>query len=204
MKHAIYGLAGLLAIGVSLPALAGSATALQPAQGGATVTTTTRTVVVRETPIYGQQIAVALDKRADASAFRNLIAANGLSSSLRDNDKGYTAFVPLNRAFDGSGIQVPSGPAADGTVNMQARAILEDHVVDSKFDVNLLHGSRDRIKSLSGKDITISRMGKSYYANGHLIVGRQHDPEGIIYFTEDLVTAPKFSSAVYNPADARK
>lgn len=212
MKHAIYSIVGILAIGASLPALANPAPVvrsqppamnMQQPEAGSTVTTTTRTVVIRETPIFGQQIVAALDNRSDTSVFRDLIAANGLSTSLRENGKGYTAFVPLDKAFDKSGMPMP-GSTGNGTVDGQARMILENHVVDSKFDVNLLHGNRDNVTTLSGKDITISRMGRNYYANGHLIVSRQHDPEGIIYFTEDLVTAQEFSSAVYNPADVRK
>lgn len=207
MKQVIYGIAGVLAISASIPAVAASPAMQAQAQPPAVETKTiTRTIVVKETPIYGQQLVTALDGNAEASNFRNLVAANGLSASLRDDDDGYTAFVPLNRAFDGSGIAIPNGVAPDGTINTQARAVLEDHIVDSKFDVNLLHGTRDNVSSLSGKDITISKVGNSYYANGNLIVDRWHDPEGIIYFTDNFVTEPGMyqNTAIYNPADVKK
>jgi uncharacterized surface protein with fasciclin (FAS1) repeats len=201
MKYSLFGLAGMVAIGAAIPAYAGSAPAIQAQPTEIVETTTTRTVVVGETTLYGQQIAAMLKDNEKASTFRDLIAANGLSKSLRDNDKGYTAFVPVNAAFEG--MTLPT-PAAVGTVNPQAQAILEDHIVDSKFDVNLLHGQRDSVKSLSGKKITISKAGKNFYANGHLIVGRQHSPEGIIYFIQNVISSPDMHSAVYNPADVKK
>lgn len=211
MKSYIYGIASVLAISTSLPAMANSAPAMQPAPAmereataGTTTETTTRTIIVRETPIYGQQIVKMLEGTDKASSFRNLVAANGLSASLRENGKGYTAFVPVNRAFEKAGVSAPSARSSDGTINAQMRAVLEDHIVDSKFDVNLLHGSRDNVTTLSGKPITISKAGRSYYANGHLIVDRAHTPEGIVYFIESLISSPEINAAIYNPADATK
>lgn len=207
MKQVIYGIAGILAISASIPAVAASPAMQAQAQPPAVETKTiTRTIVVKETPIFGQQIVTALDSKAEASNFRNLMAANGLSTSLRDNADGYTAFVPLNRAFEGTSITIPNGVAADGTINTQVRGLLEDHIVDSKFDVNIMHGTRDKVSSLTGKNITISKVGREYYANGHLIVDRWHDPEGIIYFTDSFVTEQGSfaNTAIYNPADVKK
>lgn len=208
MKHFIYGIAGVLALTAAIPAQAqAQATNTMPMQAqppAVETRTITRTIVVRETPLYGQQIATAIEGREDATSFHNVMAANGLSISLRDDEDGYTAFVPVNDAFARASINAPSGPAANGTINADMRGVLEQHIVDSKYDINLLHGNRDNITALSGNTITISKMGNHYYANGQLIVDRQHDPEGIIYFIEDFVTAPGFSTAVYNPANVKK
>lgn len=205
MKHTIYGIAAAaLAMSASLPAMANSAPAVQVQPPAMETQTITRTIVVSETPIYGQQIVAALDERGDASNFRNLVAVNGLPASLRDDEDGYTAFVPVDRAFEGASIQIPATANPNGTIDPQARAVLEQHITDSKYDINLLHGTRDSVTTLSGDKITISKMGQNYYANGHLIVDRWHDPEGIIYFIESFVSSPEFNSAVYNPADVKK
>lgn len=201
MKYAIYGIAGILAIGTAIPAFANSAPAMQSRSTEVIETASSRTVVVSETTLYGQQIAAELDGVAKASTFRNLMATNGLGISLRDDDDGYTAFVPVNTAFEG--MSLPSAPAA-GKVNPQAQALLAEHIVDEKFDVNLLHGQRDNITALSGKTITVSKAGKNYFANGHLIVDRKHSPEGIIYYIEDVISSPDIANVVYNPADVKK
>lgn len=162
------------------------------------------TIVVRETPFYGQQIVNALQYRDDAANFRALLAANGISKTLRDNRNGYTAFVPLNEAFSKHNITVPASLHRTAAVNSRMRAMLESHIVDKKYDVNLMHGNRDGLEAINGEAITISRAGNNFYVNGKQIVGRQHDPEGIIYFTQDLITTPGFSAAVLNPMDVRK
>lgn len=200
MKHMIFGLAGVLAVSTALPAFATAAPAMQNRTTEVVETSTSRTVVVSESKLFGQQIAAELDGVENASIFRNLVAQNGLGISLRDNGKGYTAFVPVNSALSG----VNLAPAAEGKFNPEARAIIEDHVVDSKFDVNLLHGQRDSITSLSGKKIVVSKAGKSFYANGNLIVSRQHSPEGIIYFIQSPLGVTSSNMSVYNPADASK
>lgn len=165
-------------------------------------TSTTRTEIISESQLYGQQIAAALQGHDEASTFRNLMAANGISLSLRENDMGYTAFVPVDSSL--KNVTLPT-PAAQGHINPHARAMLEDHVVNRKFDVNLMHGTRQYVMPLSGKRITISKAGNNYYANGNLIVSRTHNPEGIIYFVEGLIDSPQAqSAAVYNPADVRK
>lgn len=213
--YAIYStLAALAVITTSLPAAAANAGLLTPQpvdqQQGVVmyeqrpVTIQRETIVVRETPFYGQQIVNALQYRNDASDFRALLATNGISQTLRDNHDGYTAFVPLNKAFSKHNITIPASMTRTATVNPEARTMLESHIMNKKFDVNLMHGSRDSMKAMNGENLTISRAGNNFYVNGKQIVGRQHDPEGIIYFTEDLVTAPGFSSAVLNPMDVRK
>lgn len=205
MKHVIYGIAGVLAISTALPAFATSATATTtaPMQARTTEvveTASSRTVIVSESTLFGQQIAAELEGVEKASTFRNWVAANGLSLSLRDDEDGYTAFVPVNDGLANTTFAAP----AQGKFNPQARSVLEDHIVDSKFDVNLLHGTRDRVTSLSGKTITISKAGKNYYANGHLIVDRKHSPEGIIYFIDSPLESSAMRSAIYNPADVKK
>lgn len=201
MKHVICGFAGILALSSAIPTLANATPAVQAQPSEIVETTTTRTIVVGETTLYGQQIAAELQNVDKANTFRNLIQTNGLSVSLRENDKGYTAFVPVDSAF--SGVALPPAPEA-GSFTPQARAILEDHIVDNKFDVNLLHGQRDHVKALSGKDIVISKAGTNYYANGHLIIDRKHSPEGIIYFIQNIISSPDMTTAIYNPADATK
>lgn len=204
-KHLIYGLAGALALSTAMPAWAANTASLQAQPAAVEVQTYTRTIVVRETPIFGQQIVAALADRPEGQSFRKLMAANGLSVSLRENDKGYTAFVPVNHAFDKAGLIPPEGPAPDGTINQSARDALERHIVNSKFDVNLLHGTRQQVTNLSGEPITISRTGNQYYANGKLIVGRERTPEGILYFIEDFLDSPGITATTtYNPADALK
>ncbi|MCH2546922.1 MAG: fasciclin domain-containing protein [Alphaproteobacteria bacterium] len=206
MKHFIYGIAGVLAIGTAIPAFAmpthnGTApSAAHKHQAGVVETATSRTVVVSETQLFGQQIAGQLEGVDKATMFRQLMENNGLSASLRDKSKGYTAFVPVDKAFQG--MTLPS--AAPGKINPEVRGILEDHVVSEKFDVNLLHGQRDNVKSLSGKNIVVSKAGKSYFANGHLIVDRMHSPEGIVYFIEDVISSPDITAAIYNPSDVKK
>lgn len=201
MKHVFYGIAGILALGTALPAFATSAPASMQSRSTEVIeSASSRTVVVSESKLFGQQIAAELQGEDKASTFRGLIAANGLSQTLRDDDDGYTAFVPVNSAFDGMSFP----PAAPGQFNPQVRAMLDDHVVDSKFDVNLLHGQRDSIESISGKRIIVSKRGRSFYANGHLIVDRMHTPEGIYYFVETPLTSSDIGGAVYNPADASK
>lgn len=165
-------------------------------------TSTTRTEVISENRLYGQQIVAALQDYDEASTFRNLMAANGISVSLRDNDSGYTAFVPVDSSL--TNVTLPT-PAAQGHINPHARAILENHIVNRKFDVNLMHGTRQHITPISGNRITISKAGNNFYANGHLIVSRTHNPEGIIYFVKGLIDTPQTqSAAVYNPANVRK
>lgn len=213
MKQMIYGIAGVLALTTAIPAQAqmraGDAMAAQaqpatPYDRSAT-RTTTRTVVVGETQLYGQQIASALAERKDATRFHNAVVSTGLSASLRDDEDGYTAFVPLDRAFDKAAITPPAAPAANGEVNAGLRGVLEQHVVDSKYDLKLMHGNRDRITALGGNTITVTKVGNRYYANGKLILDRHRDPEGIIYFIDDFVTEPGFTTtAIYNPADATK
>ena len=231
MKQVIYGIAGILAITTAVPAMAAgddmmmkkqptaqymqgnTATAPTMATGNTAMknpmqarttevveTSSSRTVVVSESKLFGQQIAAELDGVKNATVFRKLVAENGLAISLRDDEDGYTVFVPVDEAMSG----MTMTPAAPGKFNPQARAVLESHIVDSKFDVNLLHGTRDNIKSLSGERITVSKAGRSFYANGQLIVGRQHSPEGIIYFVEGPLNSKTTRSAIYNPADAKK
>lgn len=198
MKRAIYGITGLLFISVSGSALANSAPAVQVQPP--VIETTSHTVVVSETTLYGQQIAAELSGVDKASTFRTLLEQNGLSATLRDKGQGYTAFVPVNSAFSEAAFAAP----APGHINPEIRAVLEDHIVDGKFDVNLLHGQRDEVVALSGRDITISKAGRNFYANGHLITDRMHTPEGIVYFISDVLYSPESRSAVYNPADVRK
>lgn len=165
-------------------------------------TSTTRTEVVSESQLYGQQIVAALQEYDEASIFRNLMAANGISASLRETGMGYTAFVPVDSSLQN--VTLPT-PAAQGQINPHARAVLEDHVLNRKFDVNLMHGTHQYVMPLSGKRITISKAGNSYYANGKLIVSRAHNPEGIIYFVAGLIDSPEARSAgMYNPADVEK
>lgn len=225
MQKKIYGLFAFIALcGAAMPAMAEDYHATQAtgsmARSTATApgtmpsdtmrsrttevieTSTTRTEIVSESQLYGQQIVAALQDYDEASTFRNLMAANGISASLRENDMGYTAFVPVDRSLQN--VTLPT-PAAQGHINPHARTLLEDHVVNRKFDVNLMHGTRQFVTPLSGKRITISKAGSNYYANGNLIVGRAHNPEGIIYFVEGLIDSPQArSAAVYNPADVRK
>jgi uncharacterized surface protein with fasciclin (FAS1) repeats len=201
MKYTIYGITGLLVISASSAALANAAPAMQAQPPAVTSTeATTRTEVVSETTLYGQQIAATLVGIDKASIFRDLLQQNGLSVSLRQNGSGYTAFVPVNEAFANMTI----APPQPGQFNPELRRVLENHVVDAKFDVNLLHGQHDRIQSLSGQMLTVSKAGRGYYVNGQPILDRMHTPEGIIYFIAAPLNASPTNAAFYNPADARK
>ena len=217
MQNTIYGFFTIVALcSAAIPATAGDYQAAgSMARSTATVpeamrsrttevieTSTTRTEVVSESQLYGQQIVAALQKHDEASTFHNLMAANGISASLRENGMGYTAFVPVDSSLQN--VTLPT-PAAQGQINPHARAMLEDHVLNRKFDVNLMHGTHQYVMPLSGKRITISKAGSSYYANGKLIVSRAHNPEGIIYFVAGLIDSPEARSAgMYNPADVEK
>lgn len=153
-----------------------------------TTTTTTviqpapmETVTVTETTIYGQQLAMMLKNEPKAKRFYNLVVTSGLGNAFNDS-RGFTAFVPYDSAFAGSNIGTSHTP---GIVDPAARAFIQKHVSDGKYDVNLMHGSKDSVKTRSGDTIVVGKGNRDvYYANGVKIVDTLKTPQGIIYFTD--------------------
>lgn len=139
------------------------------------------TVTVTETTIYGQQLALILKHQPNTKRFYNLVVTSGLSTAFNDH-KGFTAFVPYDSAFAGSSVGTSHTP---GIVDPAARALLEKHVSDGKFDVNLMHGNQDKVKTRSGDAIVVAKGNRgTYYANGVKIVDTLKTPQGIVYFTD--------------------
>lgn len=153
-----------------------------------TTTTTTviqpapiETVTVAETTIYGQQLSGILKNQPKAKRFYNLSVTSGLAKPFND-EKGFTAFVPYDSAFEGSAVGTTHTP---GVVDPAARALLEKHISDGKFDVNLIHGQRDTVTTRSGDKIIVGKGNLGvYYANGVKIVDTVKTPQGIVYFTD--------------------
>lgn len=144
----------------------------------------TETITVKETVIYGQELANILKNEPKAQRFHNLLVSSGLDQTL-DSPKGFTAFVPYDSAFEGSAIGSTHTP---GVVDPAARSFVEKFIVDSKFDTNLLHGQRDYVKTRSGEKINIGKGNKGvYYANGIKIQDTLKTPQGIVYFTDTPV-----------------
>ncbi len=153
-----------------------------------TTTTTTviqpapmETVTVTETTIYGQQLAMMLKGEPKAKRFYNLVVTSGLGSTFNDS-RGFTAFVPYDSAFAGSSVGTSHTP---GIVDPAARELLQKHVSDGKFDVNLIHGTKDTVTTRSGDKIVVGKGQRDvYYANGVKIVDTLKTPQGIVYFVD--------------------
>lgn len=138
------------------------------------------TVIVSKTTIYGQQLARLLKDNPKTKRFYNLLVTSGLSAPLEDD--GFTAFVPVDESFAGTSV---GANYTAGVVDPASRRFLEQHIVKGKFPAELLNGDKDRLTTLAGNQIILSRGNfNTFYANGIRIRETEKTPLGIIYYLD--------------------
>lgn len=102
---------------------------------------------------------------SEAGEFKNWLAQSTIQGDF-DVNKGYTAFVVVDSAFDSGN---PGKP-------------VEHYIVNQRTGLGVMHGDQDFLKALNGDEISISRTGRSYYVDGMRVNGFEKNPEGVIYY----------------------
>lgn len=119
----------------------------------------------------GQMIAMRITD-SDATEFKQWLATSAIGGDF-DVNKGYTAFVVVDSAFD------PAKPEKP----------IEHYIVNNRVGLSVMHNNADYVKALNGDDILVSRTGTSYYVEGQRVNGVIKNPEGVIYFIGGPVSA---------------
>lgn len=128
--------------------------------------------VVSEKPLtLGQMIASRIDDKS-ATEFRDWLANSDIQGAF-DVNKGYTAFVVVDSAFD------PANP----------KHPVEHYIVNSRTGLTVMKGGNDVITAMNGDKLNISRIGTSYAVEGHRVNGVIKNPEGTIYLIGGPVSA---------------
>ncbi len=119
----------------------------------------------------GQFIASRIDDKG-ATEFKQWLANSAIAGNF-DVNKGYTAFVVVDSAFD------PANP----------EHAVEHYIVNERLGLPVMHGNQDFVKAINGDKISISRTGESYYVEDKRVNGVIKNPEGVIYLIGGPVSA---------------
>lgn len=93
------------------------------------------------------------------SVFRSIVDRVGLADLLNNND-AYTVFAPTNTAFSSVGYTTTY---INTMTNADLTILVKNHIVQGKVDVTSATGP---LTALSGRPISIKKIGNSYYVEG--------------------------------------
>lgn len=108
----------------------------------------------------------------DAGEFKQWLAQSTIQGDF-DVNKGYTAFVVVDSAFDSGH---PAKP-------------VEHYIINQRTGLSTMQGDQDYLKAVNGDEVSISRTGRSYYVDGMRVNGFEKNPEGVIYYIGGPVSA---------------
>jgi transforming growth factor-beta-induced protein len=139
------------------------------------------------TPAEGQDIVSVV---VDDGNFETLVAAleaADLVAPLQEPGP-YTVFAPSDAAF-------ASVPVEDLLQDIpRLTEILKYHVVEGDYTIEDL-ATYDTLTTLSGKDLTISRIDSTVSINGAQIVGKLGASNGVVYVVDNVLMPPAAAPA---------
>jgi uncharacterized surface protein with fasciclin (FAS1) repeats len=154
------------------------------------------TVESYENPVPGVYIGQLLEENERLSSFARAVNNVGLTEEL-NLQQGFTAFVPVNEAFEDG--KIPSDYLSQE--DQPVSEFLSMHVVNSRINLGTLRGYNKRFQSLAGNMLNIRKIGRQLYVNGQRILDVERHPSGMIYYVESFVTAPQnlsYNTPFYN------
>ncbi|MDR7299958.1 fasciclin domain-containing protein [Haloactinomyces albus] len=115
----------------------------------------------------------------------------GLVDTLNKPNAGYTVFAPANSAFEKLPQETLDALLTDPAKKEQLTNILTYHVVPKRMDAESL-GQAGSVKTVQGKEITISGSGKNIAVNGaKVLVGNVPTANATVFVIDEVLMPSK-------------